>query len=115
MGIAGMTPDRLELAKLESGRWEVLRVLHVGGRIGATEEMILATLRAMWIGINREWVRDQLDYLESRKLVDVERHQIKSWRAKLTRYGVDLATYVIDCEPGIDRPDKYWGDAAGER
>ena len=30
------------------------------------------------------------------------------WHAELTRYGVDVAEYTIDCEPGIARPAKYW-------
>ena len=30
------------------------------------------------------------------------------WFADLTRLGVDLAEYTIDCQPGIARPDKYW-------
>ncbi len=105
-----MTPE--ELAKLEGGRWEILRVLHVGGHIGATEAMILATLRAMWLDLSRDWVRNQLDYLESRTLVLIERHAIKPWHAKLTRYGWDVATYVVDCEPGVARPPKYWGSEA---
>ena len=25
-----------------------------------------------------------------------------------SRYGVDIAEYTIDCEPGIARPAKYW-------
>ena len=107
--------DHDELTRLESGRWEILRVLHVGGHLGATESMILATLQAMWPQTTRSWVRDQLGYLEGRKLTEVERPPLKPWRATLTRHGWDVATYVVDCEPGIGRPEKYWGDAVGER
>lgn len=104
--------EKAELGRLESGRWEVLRILHVGGRLGATDSMVLSTLRAMWPQTTREWVRDQLQYLEDRNLLVLERHEIKDWRARLNRNGVDLVTYVIPCGPGIDRPEKYWGDEA---
>ncbi len=106
------TAERMEHTRLESGRWEMLRVMHVAGHLGATETMMLSTLRAMWMQTTREWIRDQLAYLEDRKLVKVERHEIKEWCSTLTRHGVDVATYTVDCEPGISRPRKYWGSAA---
>lgn len=102
-----MTPD--QIVKLESGRWEILRVLHVGGHIGATEAMVLATLRALWIEVSQSWVRDQLAYLEARRLIEIDRPELEPWRAKLTRHGWDVATYVVDCAPGIARPRRYWG------
>ncbi len=105
--------DRDQLTKLESGRWELLRVLNVAGHLGATETMMFHTLVAMWLDMSREWIRNQLDYLESRGLIELERHEIKGWQAKLTRHGWDVTSYVVDCEPGIARPPKYWGDAAG--
>ncbi len=64
--------------------------------------MILATLRAMWLDLSRDWVRNQLDYLESRKLVLIERHAIKPWHAKLTRYGWDVATWRPPTTGGFD-------------
>ena len=101
--------EAARLARLESGRWELLRVMHVAGRLGATETMMLSTLRAMWPQTTREWVREQLTYLDDRKLVILEPHQVKDWRARLSRHGVDVATYVVDVSPGIARPEKYWG------
>ena len=104
--------NKVELSKLEAGRWELLRVLNVAGHIGATETMAFHTLVAIWPDMSREWIRNQLDYLESRRLIEIERHEIKDWRAKLTRHGWDVTSYVVDCEPGIARPPKYWGDGA---
>lgn len=103
--------DRMELHRLERGRWEIIRVLHIAGHLGATETMLVTTLLALWHQTTRNWVREQLTYLEDRKLIKIERHAIKDWRATLTHHGVDLATYVTECNPGIDRPPKYWGDA----
>ena len=104
--------ERDELTMLESGRWELLRVLNVAGHLGATETMMFHTLIAMWTNITREWIRNQLDYLESRKLIELERHELKDWRAKLTRHGWDVTSYVVNVEPGIARPPKYWGSGA---
>ena len=104
-----MTPD--ELTRLEAGRWHIIHTCHIGGHIGVTETMLYHTLVGMWASTTRHWIRDQISYLESRDLVQVERHALRDWRVTLTRHGWDLATYVIDCEPGIDRPHKYWGDA----
>lgn len=104
--------NKNELTRLESGRWELLRVMNVAGHLGATETMMFHTLVAMWTNTTREWIRNQLDYLESRKLIDLEKHPLKDWRAKLTRHGWDVTSYVVECEPGIARPPKYWGDGA---
>lgn len=103
-----MTPH--EMSRLEAGRWHIIQTCHIGGHIGVTETMLFHTLAGMWAATTRQWIRDQLAYLADRGLVQVERHEVKDWRATLTRHGVDLATYVTDCEPGIDRPKKYWGE-----
>lgn len=105
-----MTPA--DLARLEGGRWEILRACHVAGHLGATETMLFNTLIAMWPQTTRSWIRDQLAYLESRGLIVLKRHEVNDWRAMLDRYGWDVATYVVDCEAGIRRPPKYWGSAA---
>lgn len=85
-------------------RWTILRTLMVGGHIGATDRMCLDVVRAEYIGVSCDRVRTELDYLESRKLVTIERSEVRAWRAKLTRYGRDLVDYEVDCEPGISRP-----------
>ena len=47
-------------------------------------------------------------YLSDRRLIDLTKQPAGMWFADLTRLGVDLAEYTIDCQPGIARPDKYW-------
>lgn len=96
----------------ESGRWIALSAIDAGGHMGATEDMILAALMPSWLGATRDWLRDQLAYLESRRLIELGRHEIKPWRATLTRHGKDIVDYTVDCEAGIARPRKYWGDGA---
>lgn len=96
--------DTLTQAHIAGLRWTLLRTLMIGGHIGATDQMCLDVARAEYIGVSRERVRTELDYLESRKLVTIERSEMRAWRAKLTRYGRDLVDYEVDCEPGITRP-----------
>lgn len=96
-------------AMLPSVRWSVLRTLHVGGHLGATEVMIREVVAAEYLGVTTAFVRDQMDYLEKRKLIEVERSEIHPWRATLTRYGYDVAEYQRDVEPGIRRPPPLGG------
>lgn len=94
---------------LPSARWSVLRTIHVGGHLGATETMVREVVRAEYLGVTTNFVRDQLDYLEKRKLIALERSEIHPWRATLTRYGYDVCEYQVDCEPGISRPPRIGG------
>jgi len=40
--------------------------------------------------------------------VILKRHEGAPWTAELTRHGVDVVEYTVECEPGIARPKKYW-------
>lgn len=91
---------------LPSARWAILRTLRVGGHLGATETMIREVLVVDYIGLTQYWLRDQLTYLESRKLIEIARSEIEPWRASLTRHGYDLVDYQCDVEPGIRRPPR---------
>ncbi len=97
-------PPTIDEAMLPGARWDILRTIHVGGHLGATERMIRDVLVAGYIGVTERWIRDQMAYLESRKLIAVVRSEIDPWRATLTRHGYDVADYQVDCEPGIRRP-----------
>ena len=96
--------DTLTQTHIAALRWTILRTLMVGGHLGATDQMCLTVAFAEFIGVTQARVRTELDYLESRKLVEIERSEIRAWRAKLTRYGRDLVDYEVECEPGITRP-----------
>ena len=96
----------IDEAMLPGARWDILRTLRVGGHLGATETMIRDVLIADYLGITRRWIRDQLVYLESRKLIAIERSEVDAWCATLTRHGYDVADYQVDCEAGIRRPPR---------
>ena len=96
----------IDEAMLPSARWAILRTLRVGGHLGATETMIREVLVADYLGITTRWIRDQLAYLESRKLVTIERSEIQAWRATLTRHGSDIVDYQVPVCAGIRRPPR---------
>ena len=104
-----MNPEAMLQQRRESARWIILQTTHVGGHLGVTEEMVLPVLRSAWVGAERQFMRNEIDYLERRHLITTERPDLKPWRIRLTRAGQDVVEYTATCEAGIDRPPKYWG------
>ncbi|OHD21261.1 MAG: hypothetical protein A2Y38_05555 [Spirochaetes bacterium GWB1_59_5] len=92
----------------ESMRWNIVLTLNNSRPIGAHEELVLATVQGIYPDATELELRRELDYLASRGLVSLTKEPSGRWFADLTRYGVDLAEYTVDCEPGIARPKKYW-------
>ena len=94
----------------ESMRWNILLTLNNARPIGAYEELVLSTIQAIYPDATALEVRRELDYLADRKLVDLNKTPSGAWFADLTRIGVDIAEYTVDCDPGIARPTKYWSE-----
>lgn len=92
----------------ESMRWNILLVLNNARPIGAYEELVLATVQSMFPDASALEVRKELDYLAERELVQLAKEPAGRWFSALTRHGVDVAEYTVDCDPGIARPAKYW-------
>jgi predicted ArsR family transcriptional regulator len=99
-------PD-MEKARRETNRWLILQCLNCSRPIGAGEVLLMSAL-ADTVQITQLELRQELDYLETRELVAISGRGGPQWNAKLTRIGIDLVEYTIDCEPGIARPQKYW-------
>jgi len=92
----------------ETIRWQILLTLNNARPIGANEAMLLIVARSQFPDVTSMEVRRELDYLEARELLEVEKDQDGNWHSKLTRYGMDVADYTVACDPGIARPEKYW-------
>ena len=101
---------QVDMAKVrrEQTRWVLLLALNNARPYGAYEQVLLATTQGIYPDSTALEVRRELDYLADRKLVELRKEPSGRWWADLSRYGVDLAEYNIDCEPGIARPAKYW-------
>ena len=102
----------LDTAKIrrESMRWNILLTLNNARPMGAYEELILSTVQSIYPDATALELRREIDYLADRSLVDLRKEPSGRWFADLTRYGVDVAEYTVDCQPGVARPAKYWAD-----
>jgi hypothetical protein len=97
-----------EKVRREHMRWLIILTLHNANPIGAYEELVLATVQAMYPDSTALEVRRALDYLSDRELVKLAKEPSGRWFGDLTRIGTDLAEYTVECDPGIARPAKYW-------
>jgi predicted ArsR family transcriptional regulator len=93
----------------ESLRWYLILALYNARPEPVCEDVVQMTMRAIYPDITPLEVRQQLDYLEDRELVKLRKEPSGRWWADLTRVGTDVAEYTVEVEPGIARPEKYWG------
>ena len=100
-------PDIAKVRR-EGIRWCILLTLNNARPIGAHESMILSVVQAIYPDSTEIELRRELGYLESRDLIKINKSPEGYWTSSLTRAGVDLTEYTVDCEPGIARPVKYW-------
>ena len=92
----------------ESLRWLILLTLNNARPMGAQEGPILSVAQSVYPDATQLELRRELDYLHGRELVRVVKSPSGPWHAELSRHGVEVAEYTVDCEPGIARPAKYW-------
>lgn len=92
----------------EAMRWLILLTLNHARPIGAYESLVLSVAQSEYPDATPLELRREMDYLADRDLVKLVKEPSGRWHADLTRYGVDVAEYTVDCEPGIARPAKYW-------
>jgi hypothetical protein len=98
----------LAKARRESMRWIILLVLNQSRPVNAFERLVLSVVQAEYPDATQIELRREIDYLADREVVDVQRHPDGRWQVGLTRLGVDIVEYTVDCQPGIARPEKYW-------
>lgn len=99
-----MTPEQLHRAEREETRWRILATLNAGRPTSISEHLILKVLGDIKLTATPASLRRELDYLESRKLIEIERGPHNTWLCELTRLGVDVVEYTVPCDPGIARP-----------
>lgn len=90
-------------------RWILLIALNnARASGGASETLLLQIIQGEYADATALEVRAELDYLEARDLVAIDRRPDGRWVADIGRYGIDVVEYSVDCDPGIARPKKYW-------
>lgn len=102
--------SQIEKARREGMRWYILNTLNKARPYTTSEMFLQDVMRSIYPDTTALELRQQLDYLEARQLLDLNRTPNGVWFADLTRLGVDIAEYTIDCQAGIARPVKYWSD-----
>ncbi|MCA3226767.1 MAG: hypothetical protein ING52_14885 [Burkholderiales bacterium] len=100
----------IDIAKAarETARWLILVTLDKARPLGAAESLIASVLAAVPHPITTHELRRELDYLEDRGLVEIGGRNSPQWHASLTRTGVDVVEYTVECDAGIARPTRYW-------
>jgi hypothetical protein len=108
-GIARPAMDEQAFAKATRGRlrWRILSILNLDRDRFMFEELILQTLTDAEVDASPARLRRNLDYLERRGLVELERPARDEWRARINHHGIDIVEYAVDCAPGIARPRKW--------
>lgn len=102
-----MTID-MEKLRRETIRWHILEALNAGRPEPVAESLILGAIQSIPVECTARELRRELDYLADRELLTLKRLEGAPWIADLTRLGVDLVEYTVECDPGIARPRKYW-------
>lgn len=92
----------------ETMRWNILLILNNGRPNPTYEGLVLSTMQVIFADATALEVRREMDYLDERALIKVRREPSGNWFCELTRDGVDVVEYTVDCDAGISRPAKYW-------
>lgn len=98
----------MEKTRREAIRWNILMALNAGRPEAVAETLILSAIQGIPLQCTALDLRRELDYLADRELVTLKRLEGSPWLADLTRHGVDVVEYTVECDPGIARPKKYW-------
>lgn len=91
-------------ARRENIRWFLLQTADVSRPAGCYTEMMLPVVRSVYADATEHELRRELDYLEERELITIQRDGMDRWFVQLTRHGIDVAEYTVPVEPGISRP-----------
>lgn len=96
----------IQKSRREAIRWFILVVAHQYTPNPVSETAILYAIAGEYPDLTLVELRKQLDYLESRKLLTINDRHTGTWSVDITRLGVDIVEYTVECDPGISRPKK---------
>lgn len=97
----------LERLQREEARWRVLKCLDAGRPGPVSETILYRVLVDINLPLTPNGLRRELDYLEERELIEISDQGTPTWSAKLTRIGIDVVEYTVECDAGIARPKKW--------
>ncbi len=97
-------------ARKENLRWLIVYALDFARPVGTSDAVIHSAILKIDEETTLIEVRKGLDYLEGKKLVQVDRKKAPTWLAKLTADGVDFVEYNERDDlntKGIARPEQW--------
>lgn len=99
-----MTPTQIAKARRGALRWFLLSAVNTSRPIGIYTEPLLIIIQSVYPDATQKEIRVELDYLEERGLAKIKKDPHDRWFVDLTRDGVDVVEYTVECDAGIDRP-----------
>jgi len=95
-----------QAAKIRRGsmRWMILDSIYLNRPVGMHTAELLPIIRSVYKDATHLEIRRELDYLEERELVRIQKDPLDNWSVNLKRYGIEIVEYACECDPGIDRP-----------
>lgn len=97
----------MQMAHLRRGaiRWHLLATINwVRPQPGMHTSGLLPVIQSVYADATEHEIRRELDYLEERQLVKIFRDPLDYWTAELTRDGIDVVEYTVECDAGVSRP-----------
>ena len=92
----------------EGMRWNIINTLNKARPHTTSETFLLDIMNAIYPQTTATELRQQLDYLADRKMVELNKAPHGWGFADLTSLGVDIAEYTVECRDGIARPEEEW-------
>ena len=101
-----MSMNAVQMAHVRRGamRWHLIAAINLSRPQGMYTEGLLPIIQSVYPDATHHEVRRELDYLGERELVRITRDPLDRWMVELMRYGIDVAEYAVECDPGISRP-----------
>lgn len=99
-----MNQELIAKVRRETIRWLLLYAVNIARPRGINTEALLPILQSTYADATHNEIRRELDYLEERELVRIEKDPLDRWFVDLRRYGIEVVEYTVPCDPGIARP-----------
>lgn len=97
--------DVVSKTRREQMRFRILAILDTNRPVKMQEDFLLSVLHQCGHpDVTLAELRRELDYLEDRKLVTLERRD--QWLCDVTHYGTDIVEGTIETFPGITKPPR---------
>ncbi|WP_105900442.1 hypothetical protein, partial [Haemophilus influenzae] len=74
----------MEKARREGMRWQLLNVLHKAMPYTTSEQFLLDVIRGIYPNVTALEIRQQLEYLQDRKLISIDKQPHGVWSVSYT-------------------------------